>query len=128
MDILQNLSYCPSNISVNDVWVNHGISHCFLDTVSSSVLAGFILLFGTIQLIVYRKHAISVETSQILPSKLYKLQLFLLSYVPLLAIVRFILESFVFPDAHLYGYAVRYFFFFWKDIMNILMELGVWND
>lgn len=107
MDILKNLSYCPPNVTIFDIWVNHGLSHCFIDTVSSSVLAGFIVIFGTIQLIMYRKYATPIEDStQISRSKLYYLQIFLLTVIPSLSILRFILESFLFPDAHLYGYTV----------------------
>lgn len=107
MDILKNISYCPQNVSIHDIWVDHGLSHCFYDTVSSSALAGFIVIFGTIQLIMYRKYATPIEDfSQISTSKLYYLQLFLLSFIPSLSILRFILESFVFSDAHLYGYTV----------------------
>lgn len=108
MDIVKNLSFCPANVSIHDIWVDHGISHCFLDTVSSSVLAGFIMIFGTIQLLMYRKYATPIEDlSQISTSKLYYLQLFLLMLIPVLSVLRFILESFLFPDAHLYGYTVR---------------------
>ncbi|XP_055303857.1 ATP-binding cassette sub-family B member 6 [Sitodiplosis mosellana] len=107
MDILRNISYCPPNVTIYDIWVNHGLSHCFLDTVSSAVLAGFIMIAGTIQLIMYRKYAIPIEDpSQISRSKLYYLQLFLLTIIPSLAVLRFILESFLFPDAHLYGYTI----------------------
>lgn len=108
MDILKNLSYCPPNVTIFDIWVDHGLSHCFLDTVSSSVLAGFIVIFGTIQLIMYYKYAMPIEDStQISRSKLYYFQLLLLTMIPSLSVLRFILESFLFPDAHLYGYTVK---------------------
>lgn len=107
MDILKNLQYCPPNVTIYDIWVNHGLSHCFFDTVSSSVIAAFIVIFGTTQLIMYRKYATPIEDlSQISTSKLYYLQLVLMSLLPSLSVLRFILESFVFPDAHLYGYTV----------------------
>lgn len=106
MDILKNISYCPPNVTIYDIWVNHGISHCWLDTVTTSVLAGFIVIFGTIQLIMYRRYATPVDSTQISTSKLYYLQLLLLTLIPSLSILRFILESFLFPDAHLYGYTV----------------------
>lgn len=120
MDILKNLSYCPPNVTIYDIWVDHGISHCFLDTVSSSVLAGFIVIFGTIQLIMYRKYATPIEDSaQISTSKLYYLQLLLITLIPSLSISRFILESFLFPDAHLYGYTVSFDLYqFHFDVMK----------
>lgn len=107
MDYLKHIEYCPPNVTIHDIWINHGLSHCFLDTVSSSVLATFIIIFGSIQLILYRRYSTPIEDlSQISTSKLYYLQMFLLTVIPSLSILRFVLESFVFPDAHLYGYTV----------------------
>lgn len=107
MDKLLNISYCPPNVTIYDIWVNHGLSHCFLDTVSSSVIAGFIVIFGTIQLIIYHKYATRIEElSQISACKLYYLQIFLMTLIPVVSVSRFILEAFVFEDAHLYGYTV----------------------
>ncbi len=28
--------YCPPNVSLSEVWVNHGFSVCFYETVTSS--------------------------------------------------------------------------------------------
>lgn len=107
MDILKNLEYCPPNVTIYDIWLNHGLSHCFFDTVGSSLIAAFIVIFGSLQFIMYRRYATPIEDlSQISTSKLYYLQLFLMSLLPSLSVLRFILESFVFPDAHLYGYTV----------------------
>lgn len=107
MDILKHIEYCPDNITLSDIWINHGLSHCFADTVSSTVIAGFMLIFGTFQLLMYRKYGTPIEDpTQISVSKLYYFQIFLLLFVPILSIVRFILETFVFVDAHVYGYTV----------------------
>lgn len=107
MDILKHLEYCPPNVTFTDIWIQHGLSHCFLDTVSSSVIAGFIFIFGTFQIFMYRKYGTPIEDpSQISISKLYYFQVFLLLFVPILSVVRFILESFVFDDAQIYGYTV----------------------
>lgn len=99
--------YCPPNITLAQIWVNHGISHCFMDTISTSITGGFLLFFGTIQLLIYRKYATRIEDlSQISNSRLYKLQIFLLCFVPLLCLTRFILLGFVYKDATIYGYMV----------------------
>lgn len=110
MDFLKKIEYCPPNVSIHDIWVDHGLSHCFLDTVSSAAIAGFIIFFGTIQLIMYRRYATRIEDlTQISTSKLYYLQIFLFALIPCLSIARFVLESFVFPGAQLYGYTVSIF-------------------
>lgn len=110
MDFIKHIEFCPNNISVSDIWINHGLSHCFADTVASSAIAGFILIFGTFQLIMYRRYGMPIEDpTQIAVSKLYYFQIFLLLFVPILSLVRLILESFVFVDAHIYGYTVSWF-------------------
>ena len=48
--------YCPPNETINEYWIDHGMNICFLETVTSSSIAGFILIFGTIQLLLYRRH------------------------------------------------------------------------
>ncbi|XP_055545150.1 ATP-binding cassette sub-family B member 6 [Wyeomyia smithii] len=103
---MQPLQYCPTNVSMSVVWFNHGISQCFLDTVSSATIGGFLLLFGTIQLIMYRRYGTEINPTQIGRSKMYNFQLFLLVLLPLLALVRFILEGFVFEDAQVYGFMI----------------------
>ncbi|EAT40111.1 AAEL008134-PA [Aedes aegypti] len=103
---MQPLQYCPSNVSMAVVWFNHGISQCFLDTVSVATIGGFLLLFGTIQLIMYRRHGTEVSPTQIYPSKMYNFQLFLLVLLPVLTVVRFILEGFVFEGARVYGFMI----------------------
>lgn len=101
------LDYCPPNITLNVIWTNHGVSHCFMDTVLSAVLAGFIFIFGTIQLLMYKRYATHIEDpNQISVSKLYGFQLFLLLLVPVLSIVRFALEATFFAGAKVYGYMV----------------------
>lgn len=100
------MEYCPPNVSLSDVWLNHGISHCFMDTVSTSVIAGFLFIFGTIQLLMYRKYA-TPNDETITKSKLYNFQIFLLIFVPALALLRFILQASVYNDANIYGYMVN---------------------
>lgn len=97
---------CPPNITLHDIWINHGVSQCFLDTVSSSILAGFILLFGTLQLIIYRRHGTAIERSRLRPSFLYKVQLFLLFMLALATIVRLYVHFKFFGGVQIYGYMV----------------------
>ena len=48
--------YCPPNETINDYWIDHGMNICFLETVTSSTIVGFILIFGSIQLLLYWRH------------------------------------------------------------------------
>lgn len=56
--------FCRPNETLNEPWVNHGISTCFAHTLGSSVVGGFILIFGLIQLQFYRKYATRVRAGK----------------------------------------------------------------
>ncbi|KAJ8980819.1 hypothetical protein NQ317_000552 [Molorchus minor] len=101
-----NISYCPPGINIWDVWVNHGTSQCFMDTLSTSVLAGFILIAGTIQLCMYRKYGTEVAPNHLSRSKLYYVQIFFTLLLPVLEIVRFILQATVYNNKAVYGYMI----------------------
>ena len=76
------MRFCPENVTIHDIWINHGISSCFLETVTSSIVSLFILIFGIAQLIFYYRFATRIEH---LPwNKLYSLQVF--SHVILIVI------------------------------------------
>lgn len=100
-------AFCPPNISISDVWLNHGVSHCFLETASSSAIAGFILFFGIIQLVVYKKYSTRIDSRRIRPSILYKFQLFLIIFLVILSAVRFYFLWKIYDDAVVYGFMVR---------------------
>lgn len=98
--------YCPPNVTLSEIWTKHGFSHCFMDTVGPAIWGGFLLLFGSIQLLMYRKYATPTDPTQISKSRLYALQMFLLLFVPILALLRFLLNSRIYADHAVYGYMV----------------------
>lgn len=98
-------SYCPPNVSLSTAWLDDGWSHCFLDTVSSATITGFLLVFGTIQLVIYHKYAIPNE--DVRPSRLYVVQMLLHVFVPVLAVIRLFLQATAYGSApKIYGYMV----------------------
>ncbi|XP_056632959.1 ATP-binding cassette sub-family B member 6 [Diorhabda sublineata] len=104
--MLLNISYCQPNISIWDVWVNNGISQCFMNTWSPSILAGYILIVGSIQLCIYRRFANQVSPVYLPTSKLYNLQIAAILFIPILEVVRFVLRLTVYDDKQLYGYMI----------------------
>ncbi|XP_067635780.1 ATP-binding cassette sub-family B member 6 [Eurosta solidaginis] len=98
--------YCPPNVTLSQIWVNNGISHCFMDTVGNAVASGFILLLGTVQLLMYRRYATRNDPTHITKSRLYAFQLFLLCFFPMLALVRFFLNARIYNDHAVYGYMI----------------------
>lgn len=98
--------YCPANESFNQIWVNHGTSQCFMETVSNSVTYLFMLIFGSIQLLIYKKHGTIISNAPLPRNKLYKLQVFVTFLFPAVTVVRFLLQAFVLNDKVIYGYMV----------------------
>ena len=102
------IDYCPNNETFLDFWTKHGVTHCFMDTIGAVVPFSFIFIFGSIQLLMYRKYAIPNEDVHLMPkSRLYALQIFFLLLFPLLQIIRFILAATVYTDFLVQGYMVR---------------------
>lgn len=99
-------AFCPPNITISDVWINHGISQCFMDTVSSSVIGGFLLIFGIAQLVVYRKYSTRIDGRRLRPSFLYKFQIFLMLLLAVLTGVRLEMRWKFYEGAEIYGYMV----------------------
>uniref|UniRef100_A0A7G3AS55 ATP-binding cassette sub-family B member 6 n=1 Tax=Lutzomyia longipalpis TaxID=7200 RepID=A0A7G3AS55_LUTLO len=98
------MSYCPPNETISVPWMDHGLTQCFFSTVSTSIVAGFLWIFGSIQLFMYKKY--STPQSRDLPnSTLYNFQVFLLFFIPFNAIVRFLLTTVYFHNS-VYGYMV----------------------
>lgn len=108
MEIQDMPAFCPPNVSVSDIWLNHGVSHCFMDTVSSSVIGGFILIFGMIQLVIYRKYSTQIDPRRIRPSCLLKFQIFLMLLLPVLVAVRMDLRWKFYEGGAIYGYMVSF--------------------
>ncbi|ALC45884.1 Hmt-1, partial [Drosophila busckii] len=100
--------YCPPNVTLSLIWSNHGISHCFMDTVGPAVFGSFLLLFGSLELVMYRKYATRIDPRQISKSRVFSVQLFLLCFIPILALVRFLLNVRIYPDSAVYGYMIFY--------------------
>ncbi|XP_054008432.1 ATP-binding cassette sub-family B member 6 [Hylaeus anthracinus] len=100
------MTYCPPNITFNEIWMEHGMSKCFMDTISSAVISLYLFIFGTMQLWIYRKHGTELAATLVPKSKLYVLQKILLYFVPILSIVRIILQATVLNDKKIYGYMI----------------------
>ncbi|KOC69417.1 ATP-binding cassette sub-family B member 6, mitochondrial [Habropoda laboriosa] len=100
------MTYCPPNITFTDIWVNHGMSKCFMDTICITVISSYLLIFGTIQLWMYHKYG-TRSTAVLMPkSKLYIVQKIFLYFVPILSVIRIILQGTVFDDKKIYGYMI----------------------
>ncbi|XP_033222968.1 ATP-binding cassette sub-family B member 6, mitochondrial [Belonocnema kinseyi] len=97
-------TFCPPNITFNEIWVNHGMSKCFMDTVSTTILSMYIIIFGSFQLWMYRQYGTNINPNVLPKSKLYNLQKFCLYFVPILSVARIVLQATLLDDRTVYGY------------------------
>lgn len=100
------MRYCPLNVTLGEVWINHGTSQCFMETLTVSITAGLLFLFGSAQLWIYRKYGTQLAQLSLPRSKLYHAQLFFTFLLPVLAAVRFILQATVLNGGIVYGYMI----------------------
>ncbi|KAI4490941.1 hypothetical protein M0802_010615 [Mischocyttarus mexicanus] len=100
------ITYCPPNISFTDIWIEHGMSKCFMDTISTSIIFLYLMIFGTIQLRMYYLYGREIEQNLLPRSSLYNLQKFFLYLVPLLSVLRIILQATILGDKRIYGYMI----------------------
>ncbi|XP_055941159.1 ATP-binding cassette sub-family B member 6-like isoform X2 [Argiope bruennichi] len=98
--------YCPANVSFLTPWVDHGLSHCFADTVSSTFIFLFIYIFGSVQSHMYSKYSSDLDPRIFPKSNLYKLQLACHFFLPIVIFVRFILECTFLYNRIIYGYMI----------------------
>lgn len=97
-------TYCPNGTSLDEIWVDHGISPCFMETVTAAVIGTYMLIAGTIQLVIYRKYSTEANVHHLPKSRLYGLQICLCYFVPMIAIARLLLEGFLLHNKVIYGY------------------------
>ncbi|KAK1124402.1 hypothetical protein K0M31_006762 [Melipona bicolor] len=100
------MTFCPPNITFTNIWVNHGMSKCFMDTISIAIISSYLLIFGTIQLWMYQKYGTETAATLLSRNKLYNVQKFFLYFVPILSIVRIILQGTILDDNKIYGYMI----------------------
>lgn len=98
------MKYCPPNVTLGEIWVDHGISQCFMETVSAVFIGGFLLVLGTTQIVIYKRHA--TEVMDVRSSKLFGVQMFFTLLVPALAVIRFLLQALLFKSGCVYGYMI----------------------
>lgn len=67
-------SYCESNASISQTWLDHGLSPCFYFTLVPTALLSFSFLLGTLHCIFYQKYGTTMEPKFMPKSCLYIIQ------------------------------------------------------
>uniref|UniRef100_T1JKF5 ATP-binding cassette sub-family B member 6 n=1 Tax=Strigamia maritima TaxID=126957 RepID=T1JKF5_STRMM len=123
------MQYCPPNITLSEVWFNHGVSQCFMETVSSIILTSFILIFGSVQHFIYFKYATRYQRNDLPRSILFKLQIVLTIVLPVLSLIRLVLQAVLLKDHVIYGYMIFAFIcnsIYWFYSLSVIF-LERWN-
>ena len=90
----ETIYYCPPNVTLKQPWVKHGLTRCFLDTISTSIVSGFLILFGFIAILVYKKYGIPIQQPRSCRrSYLFKIQIVVSLVLALLPLLEFFVQS-----------------------------------
>ena len=103
-----NFLYCPPNITLDKFWVNHGLTRCFLDTCTTSIITGFLVLFGSIESLVYRKYGNVIQPRPWQRSKLFVVQIVATVLLTFLPIIECLVQLYLVHNGRLYGYLLLY--------------------
>ncbi|KAJ6633177.1 ATP-binding cassette sub-family B member 6 [Pseudolycoriella hygida] len=105
--MLENCRYCPLNTTGSDIWIEYGITQCWLSTTISVLLTGFVLAFGSIEMLVYRKSAVPVKEPTKLPDgQFYKFQMLLLTLYSVMPFVEITVSAYLSHDFYIPGYTL----------------------
>lgn len=97
--------FCENRSSFGTYWVNHGINHCFIDTLSSGVIGGFVFIFGFSQVLMYRKYSNNVPAHHRPKNVFFQFQIILTIALIIESITRMIVQFYL--QSHiLYGYQI----------------------
>jgi ATP-binding cassette subfamily B (MDR/TAP) protein 6 len=102
--------FCFSNETSSSggmlVWIESGFTFCFYDTLTTSILFGFIFLFGLVQYIFYKRFGFKIEREYIDASFLYSFQVVLTILLACEPTLLYATESTALGQAKLPGYAI----------------------
>ncbi len=99
-------SFCGNGSHLTEPWRDHGLTHCFVDTVSASILFGFICIFGGLQILVYRKYSNVLDARYRPQSFLFYFQILLSVFMAMESVLRFILQLTVIGNKTVYIYNI----------------------
>ncbi|XP_023932303.1 ATP-binding cassette sub-family B member 6, mitochondrial [Lingula anatina] len=113
-------TFCPANSSLSNPWVDHGLNHCFVDTVTSSVLFGIITLLGGVEVVAYHKYGALADQSTLPKSNLHRLQVFLSILMGAISLAMFTLHATYLGSKVVYLYmVVSLVFWTWAWIFSL---------
>jgi len=98
--------FCPNNTSPSVAWREGAFTHCFIDTVSSSVLFGLIFIFGVAEIWVYWKWSSVIELSRRPKSVFFLLQVVFTVLLTIHYVAFLLLRLFFLHNGALYIYMI----------------------
>ncbi|KAL5012191.1 hypothetical protein ScPMuIL_010742 [Solemya velum] len=110
------MKYCQVNNNFDDVWYDHGLNPCFIDTVTSSILLFFISLCGCIQCSAYRRYATPISKKYHVGRFGYTIQVCTTILMMVAAVLLVILQDVSIGDQRVAGY----------QLLNALVAMVIW--
>ncbi|CAF1346686.1 unnamed protein product [Rotaria sordida] len=102
--------FCSLNETTSNggmiVWIQNGFTLCFYDTLTTSILFGFIFILGLIQFIVYKRYGFKIEHEYIDASVLYVIQVILTVLLACEPILLYATETTALGKTKLPGYTI----------------------
>ncbi|XP_072028962.1 ATP-binding cassette sub-family B member 6-like [Amphiura filiformis] len=95
--------YCPANTTMANIWIDNGLSRCFLETLFASFQAFIMLVLGSIQILLFWKRSVQIE-DRFKPGPLWShIQIAVTVLMIVQYVVRIILLATI-GDEEIYGY------------------------
>lgn len=88
------MEFCGNGTAFTPVWKDKGLNHCFTDTISSSVLFVIGMVFGSIELMYYKRYSNRVEQMFLHCSCLFVVQLTLEGIMVCESVANVLIHSF----------------------------------
>ncbi|KAI0233623.1 ATP-binding cassette sub-family B member 6, mitochondrial [Lamellibrachia satsuma] len=98
--------YCGGNLSLSDAWVDQGLSPCFIETLTASVLFGVMVVFGGIEYVIYRRYSTQLDPILRPSSFLYIVQLALTIAMAMEAVLRVVLQLTTIAPQEVFPYQI----------------------
>ena len=102
------IQYCSENSTFLPPWQSHGFTPCFIETLGPSILFALNLIFGSVQLHVYRKHGTALAIKFKPKGWGYRLQMILLCLLLMLILFRLAVQTTVLVNHRPAGYMIVY--------------------
>lgn len=100
------MKFCGPNGTLGTPWTRNGFSRCFIETVSHSIIFGVMVIFGSIQIAMYRRYSTPLERNLFPKSIFYKIQVLAIVLMSLQGPTRLLLQLYLIEPKQIFVYQI----------------------